>query len=88
MSKRLEVEEYLERVRPDMMILCETKWKDEWGVPNLGKGKYDVWMKNRKDKNGGGVMVLTEKSIRVEKVEVSEKKDRDCKISDVKCYWR
>ena len=32
MSKRLEVEEFLQRIRPDMMILCETKWKKVGGT--------------------------------------------------------
>ena len=51
-------------------------------------GKHTHTHTHRKDKNGGSVMILTEKSIKVEKVEVSEKKDGDCKIGDVKCYWR
>ena len=42
MSKRLEVEELLERVKPDVVVLCETKWKDEWGVPLIGNGSYDL----------------------------------------------
>ena len=33
MMARLEVEELLKREEPDMLVLCETKWKDEWGVP-------------------------------------------------------
>ena len=61
MSKRAEVDEYLERAKPDVLILCETKWKDEWPLPDIGKNKYEVWMKNRDGKEGGGVMILTEK---------------------------
>ena len=38
MSKRLEMEEFLERERPNVMVICETKWKSEWGVPDMGKG--------------------------------------------------
>ncbi len=38
MSSLLEVEECIEMVKPDILILCEMKWKDEWGIPNIGKG--------------------------------------------------
>ena len=53
------MEEFLEMVKPDMSVLnlCETRWKNEWGVPDIGKGNY-----NRSDK-GGGVMVLTSKRV-------------------------
>ena len=39
LSKRLEVEEVLKGEKPDMMVLCETKWRDEWCDPDLRKGK-------------------------------------------------
>ena len=66
MSKRLEVEEVLKGEKPDMMVLCETKWRDEWGDPDLGRGKCDCVIRNRKGKEGGGIMVLVDKGIRVE----------------------
>ena len=80
-SKRLEMEELLEREKPDMMILSETKWKSEWGNPDIGKGKYDFGIKNGKGKGGGGgVMILTGKDIRVQKVEITEKKTEIVKV--------
>ena len=72
MSTRLEVEELLAREKPDMLALCETKWKDEWGMPDLGKGRYDFWIKNRQGKAGGGVMVLTNKNLRVVRVDIRD----------------
>ena len=71
MTSRLEVEELLERMKPDMLILSETKWKDEWGIPIIGNGDYTVWMKNRYEKMGGGVMILTKKSIKFGRVEIN-----------------
>ena len=47
MSKRLEVEEVLKGEKPDMMVLSETKWRDEWGDPDLGMGKYNCVVRNR-----------------------------------------
>ena len=54
------------------MILTETKWRSEWGIPDVGDEKYDLWMRNRRNKEGGGVMILTKKCVRVEKVIRSE----------------
>ena len=63
-----------------MMILSETNWKEEWGVPDIGKDKYDFWIRNRKDKGGGGVMILTGKNIGVERVETSKNKAEVIKV--------
>ena len=67
----LEIEEFLARVKPDIFVLCETKWKDEWKTPDIGNGLYDIWLKNQSGKGGGGVMIMTRKSIRVERVDIS-----------------
>ena len=54
------------------MIICETKWKDEWGVPEIGMDKYNIWMKNRNGKGGGGVMIWTKETLEVVKIEIKE----------------
>ena len=80
MSKSLEMEEFLKRERPDVMVLCETKWKCEWGVPDMGNGNYDYWIRNRQEKGGGGIMILTRKNMRVIRVEMSENKAEIVKV--------
>ncbi len=51
----------LNRTALDVYVLCETKWKNEWGTPDIGDDRYDLWMKNRSDMGGGGVIILTKK---------------------------
>ena len=80
MSKRTEVEEVLKDEKPDIMVLCETKWREEWGEPDLGMGKYTCINRNRRGKEGGGVMVVIDKEIRVVKVEISQSKAEVVKV--------
>ena len=80
MSKRLEVEEVLKNEKPDIMVLCETKWRNEWGDPELGMGKYNCINRNRKGKEGGGVIVMIDINIRVVKVEISQSKAEMIKV--------
>ena len=63
------------------MILTETKWRSEWGIPDVGDKKYNVWMRNRRNKGGGGVMILTEKCVRVEKVIRNEDKSEILQVT-------
>ncbi len=67
MSTKMELNELLSRTAPDV-VLCETKWKNEWGTPETGDDKYDLWMKNRSGKGGGGVIILTKKCVKVKRV--------------------
>ncbi len=41
---------------------------------NIGDDKYNLLMKNRSDKGGGGVIILTKKCVKVEKIIKSEDK--------------
>ncbi len=53
-STKMELNELLNRTTPYVAVLCGTNWKNEWGTPDIGDDKYDLWMKNRSDKGGGG----------------------------------
>ena len=71
-SARLEVAAFLEEEKPDVMIICETKWREEWGEPDIGTVNYNIWKKNRKGKKGGGIMIWTRKDLRVAKVKIKD----------------
>ncbi len=60
-----EVNEFIKANEPDIMAMVETKLRDS-ETPNLGGGKYNMWIRNRCGKGGGGVMMLVKKGIRVE----------------------
>ncbi len=66
-----EVNEFIRANEPDIMAMVETKLRDS-ETPNLGGGKYNMWIRNRCGKGGGGVMMLVKKGIRVESVEKAE----------------
>ncbi len=65
-----EVNEFIKANEPDIMAMVETKLGDS-ETPNLGGGKYNMWIRNRCGK-GGGVMMLVKKGIRVESSEKVE----------------
>ena len=81
MSTKEEINELLNINKLDIVILTETKWRSEWGIPDVGDQKYDVWMRNRRNTGGGGVMVLTTKCVRVEKVIKSEDKSEILQVT-------
>ena len=68
LSVRYELEEYLKIKKPDIMAITETKLSEEREAHNTGEGNYKVWKRNRKDKQGGGVMFLIKKNITIEDV--------------------
>ncbi len=45
-----------------LLYYVRQNWKMNGGTPNTGDDKYDLWMKNRSDKGGGGVIIMTKKS--------------------------
>ena len=70
-STLTEVNDYLRAKKPDILGLVETKLSDSEDVP-VGEGQYNVWRRNRNQKKGGGVMMLTRKDVVVGNVEKGE----------------
>ena len=68
MSVKCEIDEYLKNTKPDIMGVVETKLSDGIEMFNIGDGNYKVWTRNRLNKQGGGVMIMTKKNITVEEV--------------------
>ena len=71
MSTLSEINDYLRTKKLVMFSLVETKLNDSEDVP-VGEGQYNVWRRNRNQKKGGGVMVLTRKDVMIRKVEKGE----------------
>ena len=62
-SAQVELNDYLREYAPDVMGITETKLNDNIEMNNLGEGRYNVWLRNRKEKQGGGVMILVRKEL-------------------------
>ncbi len=63
------------------MGIVETKLATEGIILNIDEGKYNLWMRNRKNKWGGGVMLLVRKDLLVESVTYGMKEAEVLKIS-------
>ena len=64
----LEVRDYLRERKPDVLCLTETKLRDEIHLCFKAEG-YNMWRRDRKEKGGGGLLVLTKEEIYVEEVQ-------------------
>ena len=67
-SGLVEMRDYLRERKPEVVCLTETKLKEEIKI-GFEKEGYNMWRRDRKRKGGGGVMILVNKDILVEKVE-------------------
>ncbi len=67
MAAVLELEDYLKEEKPDIMGTVETKLASVGDILNIGEGKFILWMRNRKNKRGGA-MLLVRKDLLVESV--------------------
>jgi len=65
-SKRLELKDYLTSVRPDIVCLTETKLNK---VIEMNFEGYNIWKRDRKEKQGGGVLIMVRKYMKVDSVE-------------------
>ena len=68
LSGVLELKDYLEVNRPEVVCLAETKLKQEVQLNFKNEG-YNIWRRDRKDKGGGGVLIMVKKDIYVEDVQ-------------------
>ena len=68
LSSILELRDYLRLNKPDVVCITETKLKEEIHVQFQDEG-YNMWRRDRKNKSGGGVAILTKANINVEEVE-------------------
>ena len=57
----IETEDYLREQQPDIMRITETKLTGNSALWNIGESRYNIWMRNREHKPGGGVMLLLKK---------------------------
>ena len=64
----VELKDYLKERKPEVVCLTETKLKEDIKI-GFEKEGYNMWRRDRKNKGGGGVMILVYKDILVEKVE-------------------
>ena len=63
-----ELNDYLKDSKPDIMGIVETKLKGQIPPDSVGNKLYKSWYRNRKGKQGGGVMILVKENINVKKV--------------------
>ena len=64
LSSVLEVRDYLKEKRPDVMCIVDTKIKNEINASFINEG-YESWRRDRKEKGGGGVLILVRDNISV-----------------------
>ncbi|MPC44653.1 hypothetical protein E2C01_038331 [Portunus trituberculatus] len=60
--------DHLERDKPDIMCIVETKLTPNIQVDWFGDGNYRLWRKDRMTKGGGSIIVLTRKDLTVKNV--------------------
>ena len=74
-SKRLECMDYLQNNKPDIMCMVETKLRPGSPLEWFKEEPYKVWRNDRKEKEGGGIMVLTKKDLMVKEVNFSKENE-------------
>ena len=69
-NKKLELKDIIQERNPDIVCITETKLKSETTIEALGLDDYNVWRRERTNKNGGGVMIMTKKELTVLEIEL------------------
>ena len=67
LSGMLELRDYLREKKPDVICLTKTKLRKEIQL-NFKKEGYHIWRRDREEKGGGGVLIMTRDGINVEDV--------------------
>ena len=70
LSCRLDLEDYLREMDTEIVCIAETKLKE--GISFDVNNKYNVWRRDRRGKEGGGVLVMIKKEIVVDQIELGE----------------
>ena len=60
-----ELNDYLKKSMPDVMGIVETKLNGQIIPSNIGNESYKAWSRNRKVKQGEGVMLLIKEGVKV-----------------------
>ena len=71
LSKRLECIDHLKSDKPDIMCIVESKLRPNIQIDWFGDG-YRIWRKDRANRDGGGIMVLTRKELCVQNVNIGD----------------
>ena len=82
-----EISDYLRAKKSDIFGLVEMKLSDSEDVP-VGEEQCSVWRRNRNQKKGGGVMVLTREDVIMEKVEKKRRYDRGVEVRVGNEKWK
>ena len=64
----MKLKDVVKDKKPQVMCLTETKLSTNIIDDTLNIENYNIWRKNRKFKQGGGVMILTSKEVQVKKI--------------------
>ncbi|MPC97700.1 hypothetical protein E2C01_093026 [Portunus trituberculatus] len=62
-SALVEINDYLRVERSDVMGITETKLTEVIEENKIREGEYNIWVRNRAEKQGGSVMLLVKKDL-------------------------
>ena len=69
-SKLPEFKDRIQTINPDIICITETKLEAIITDEALGLVQYNIWRKERKNKEGGGIMILIKKELTATEVEL------------------
>ena len=73
-SKNIELRDLLERKKPKLVCLTETKLSHETSSHALGWEGYRIWRRDREGKPGGGVAILAKEELRAREIDLTVNK--------------